>query len=105
MRLLFSVVVIRLVAGEEVAGVDLVADVGEGVVGAVGEDGPGEALELVEVVDHAAAEERAAVLQRGLVDDHRRALRLDALHHALYRRVAEIVGIRFHRQSVNADHG
>ena len=63
----------------------------------------GETLELGEVVDHAAAEERGAVLEGRLVDYDRRAFGLDALHHALNRRLAEIVGIRLHRQTVDTN--
>ena len=64
----------------------------------------GATLELVEVVDHAAAEERGAVLERGLVDDHLGPLGLGALHHTLDARLAEIVGIALHRQAVDADY-
>jgi len=91
------------VAGEDVAGVDARGDVGEVCGGAVGEDGAGEALELGEVVDHAAAEECRPVLQRRFIDDYGGAFRLDAFHHTLYRRLAEVVGIRFHRQTVHPD--
>lgn len=72
-----------LVAGEEVAGVDFVGDIGEVGGGAVGEDGVGEAFELGEVVDHAASEESGAVFESWLVDDDGGAFCLDALHYAL----------------------
>lgn len=73
----------RLVAGEEVASVDFVGDIGEVSGGAVGEDGVGEAFELGEVIDNAAAEECGAIFEGWLVDDDRGTLCLDALHHAL----------------------
>lgn len=41
-------------------------------------------------------------VQRGLVDHHGHALGLHALHDALDRARAEVVGVRFHRQAVDA---
>ena len=87
---------------EDVAGVHARGDVGQIGAGAVGQDGVGKALELGQVVDHAAAEEGSAVVEGGFVDNHRGAFGLDALHHALYRRLAEVVGVRLHRKPVNA---
>ena len=68
---------------EEVAGVDLFADVVEDGVVAVCEDAAALCLELGEVVDDAASEEGAAVFEGRLVDDDAGTLRLDALHDAL----------------------
>ncbi len=83
----------RSVAGEEVAGVDAGGDVGEVGGGAVGQDGAAQALELGQLVDHSGAEEGGAVGEGGLVDDYGGALGLDALHHALNGRLAEVVGV------------
>lgn len=80
-----------LVAFEDVAGIDLWGDVGEAGVEAVGDDGVGLRLELLQIVDNEAAEESGAVLKCRLVDDHPGSLCLDALHHALDRRLAEVV--------------
>ena len=63
----------------------------------------GEALEFGEVVDHARAEEGGAVLERRLVDDHSGTLGLDAFHHALDRRLAEVVTVGLHGQAVDPD--
>lgn len=52
-------------------------------------------------MSHLGAEELRRV-QRGLVDHHGRALGLHALHDALDGARAEVVGVRLHRQSVNA---
>ena len=90
---------------EDVAGVDLGPHVVQAWVVAVGDDGLRAALELRQVVDHHAPEERAAVLQRGLVDDQRRALGLYPLHHALDAALAEVVAAGFHRKAVHADDG
>ena len=54
---------------EDVAGVDLGLHVVQAWVVAVGDDGLREALELLQVVDDPAAEERAAVREGRLVDD------------------------------------
>ena len=82
-----------LIAFEDVAGVDFGGDVGEAGVEAVGDDGMGHLLELFQIVDNEAAEESGAVLKRRLVYDHFGPLCLDALHHALDRRLAEVVGV------------
>ena len=71
------------VAAEDVAGVHLAGHVVEALVVAVGDDGFGAALELVEAVHDLAAEEAGAVFERGFVDDDLGALGLDALHDAL----------------------
>ena len=93
------------VSVEDVAGVDLGLHVVQAWVVAVGDDGLRAPLELRQVVDHHASEERAAVLQRGLVDDQRRALGLYPLHHALYAALAEVVAPGLHRKAVHADDG
>ena len=62
------------------------------------------ALELLQVVDHTAAEECAAVLYGRLIDDDLHALGLDTLHHALDAALAEVVAVRLHRQAVHTDH-
>ena len=90
---------------EDVACVDLGSNIVQAGVVAVGDDGLRAALELREVIDHNAPEERAAVLQSGLVDDQRRALGPDALHHALDAALTEVVAARLHRQAVHADDG
>ena len=90
---------------EDVAGVDLGPHVVQAWVVAVGDDGLRAALELRQVVDHHAPEERAAVLQGGLVDDQCRALGLYALHHALDAALPEVVAPGLHRQTVHADDG
>lgn len=46
-----------LIAGEEVAGIDFLGDIGEDSIVAVGEDGTAETFELREVVDQFASEE------------------------------------------------
>ena len=93
----------RLVAAEDVAGVYFLAHVVEGGVVAVGDDGVALALERLEVVHYAAAEEGGAVGERGLIDDYLGAFGLDALHDALDGRLAEVVGVRLHREAVDAD--
>ena len=90
------------IATEDVAGVDLLLDVVEAGVVAVGDDGVAAGLEFLQVVYHKAAEEGAAVLEGGLVDDDLGTFGLDALHHALNGRLAEVVGVALHRQPVHA---
>ena len=90
---------------EEVTGVDLFADVVEDGVVAVCEDAAAFGLELGEVVNDAASEEGAAVFEGRFVDDDAGTLRLDALHDALDRGLAEVVGVRLHGQAIHTDDG
>lgn len=94
----------RLIAGEEVAGVDFFGDVVEFFRHSVCYYGAGEVFELSEVVDNAAAEESGAVFKGRLVDYDLRALCLDALHDALDRGLPEVVGIGLHGQAVDSYH-
>ena len=91
------------VAAEEVAGIDLIADVVQAGVIAVGDDGPGFPLEGSEVIDDLAAEEGCAVFQGRFIDDHGGALCLDTLHDALDGGLAEVVRVRLHGEAVDAD--
>ena len=92
-----------LVAAEEVARVHLFLHIVQLGVVAVGDDGLGLGFEGGEIVHHAAAEEGFAVLERGFVDDDGGAFGFDALHHALDRTLAEVVGVRLHGEAENAD--
>ena len=83
----------KLIAAEEVAGVDLGLYVVEDGIVAVGDDGVGLVFKGSEVVHDLAAEERGPILQRRLIDNHLGALGLDALHNALDGALAEVVGI------------
>ena len=62
-------------------------------------------LELLQVVNHQAAEEGGAVFQRRLENNNLGALGFDALHNTLDGALAEVVGVRFHRQAVDTDGG
>ena len=90
-----------LVALEEIARVHLIRHVRELVAPAVGDDHVAAGLEGLQVVGHLGAEELRRV-QRGLVDHHGHALGLHALHDALDGARAEVVGVRLHRQAVDA---
>ena len=92
-----------LISTEEVARVHLFLHIVQLGVVAVGDDGLGLGFEGGEVVHHAATEEGFAVLQRGFVDDDGGAFGFDALHHALDRTLAEVVGVRLHGEAENAD--
>lgn len=70
---------------------------------AIGQNHLALAFEGLEVVDDFAAEEGAAVFEGGFVDDYFGTFGLDALHHALDGVLAEVVGVRLHRQAVDAD--
>ena len=93
------------VSAEQIPGIHLPPHIIQAGVIPVGDDGPRHALELGQVVHDHAAEERAAVLQGGLVDDDGGALGTDALHHALDAALPEVVAAGLHRQAVHADDG
>ena len=61
------------------------------------------ALESIQIIHHFAAEERAAIFECRFIDDDLRTFGLDAFHHTLNARLAEVVRVRFHRQAVHAD--
>lgn len=69
----------------------------------VGEDGGTLGLEFFEVVNYEAAEEGGAVFEGRFVDDDGGAFRLYPLHDALYAALTEVVGVGFHRESVDSD--
>lgn len=71
------------ISTEDVAGVYLVLHVVKAAVGAVGDNRPAPSLECVQVIDHEAAEEGRAILERRLIDDDGSPLGLDAFHHTL----------------------
>lgn len=94
-----------LISSEEVASVDFVLDIVQDRVVTVGDDGLGLLLESREVVDDLTAEEGAAVLEGGLVDDDVGSLGFDALHDALDGALTEVVGVGFHGEAEDTDGG
>ena len=94
---------IFLIATEDVAGVDLILDVIKAGVVAVGDDGMRLFLECLKIVDDLAAEEGRAIGKSWLVDNDFSTLGLDALHDALDGRLAEVVGVGFHREAIDTD--
>lgn len=98
----FSLVLLSpLVPLKQIPRVHLVRHVREVVAPAVGDDHVAAGLEGLQVVGHLGAEELRRI-QRGLVDHHGHALGLHALHDALDRARAEVVGVGLHRQAVDA---
>lgn len=94
----------HLIPSKQIPRVDLLLYIVQIWIIPVRDDGLAALFERGQVVYYFAAEERAAVLKRRLVDDDRRALGLDTLHHALDAGLAEVVGVGFHGQAVDADH-
>ena len=88
---------------EQIPRIHLLPHVIQAGVVAVGDDGLCLLLESLQIVHHLRAEERRAVLQRRLVDDDLRPFGLHALHHPLYRALAEVVTVRFHGQAEHPD--
>ena len=86
---------------ENVPSVNLVPYIVQAGIISVRDDGLATALELLQVVDHKAAEERAAVFYGRLIDDDFGTFGLDTLHHPLDAALAEVVAVRLHRQTVD----
>ena len=94
---------LNLIPLKNIPRINLLLHVVQHGVVAVGYDAVGEAFELGEVIDDPGSEEGGAVLEGGFVDDHLGALGLDAFHDALDGALAEIVGVRLHRETVHPD--
>ena len=70
---------------------------------AVGNDGLGLGLEGFDIVHYSAAEECAAILQGGFVDDDLGSFGLDAFHYTLDGALAEIIAVALHGEAVDTD--
>jgi len=92
-----------LISSEDVAGVDFGGDVVEAGIVTVGDDGVGKGFEAIEIVDDEAAEESRTIFERGFENDDLSSFGFDTLHDTLDRRLTEVIGVRFHRQTVDAD--
>lgn len=57
----------------------------------------------LQVILYSTTEEGATLLQCWLIDDELSTLCFDTLHDALNGRLAEVVGIGFHRQAIDTD--
>lgn len=90
---------ISLITTEKISCIYLLLYIVQTAVIPVGNDGLAHLLELRKVIDHLAAEERIAVLQSRLVDNHRSSFRLDPLHHAQDAALAEVIEIALHGQA------
>lgn len=88
---------------KQISCIDFVLHVVETGVVTVGNDGIALLLELLQVVDYKASEEGGSVFECRFIDDDFRTFRLNALHHALYAALAEIVGVGLHRESEDAN--
>ena len=93
-----------LVAAEDVACVHLVPHIVKYGIVAIGYNGMCLCFELGEVVDHFATKECGAIGQRRFVNDDLSPFGLDALHDALYGRLAKVIGVRLHGESVHTYH-
>ena len=92
-----------LITSEDISSIHFRLHIIENWIISVGDDGLRLGFEPGQVVDHQATEEGGAILKGGLVDDDQGALGLDALHHALDGRLAEVVAAGFHREAVDTD--
>ena len=93
----------RLISFENVSRIYLVLHIVQAGIVTVDDDGGRLPLESIEVVHNAAAEKGGAVFEGRFVNYYLCALGLHALHDALYRALAEVVGVALHRQAVHAD--
>lgn len=89
----YYVIVVWLISSEYISCINLLLNIVKTSVIAIGDDCLALLLECSEVVHHATAEEGTAVVECGFVDDDFGTFGLDAFHHALYRRLAEVVAV------------
>lgn len=82
--------ILPLIPPENIPRINLPLYVIQATIIAVGDDGVTHLLKLGEVVHHSTTEERAAILQCRLINDYPSPFRLDTLHHALDRGLAEL---------------
>ena len=92
-----------LISTEYISCIYFILNITEALIEAVGDNGIGLCLELGEVIDYEATEEGTAIFEGWLIDDNIGSLSLDALHDALNGRLTEVVGVGFHRQTIEAD--
>ena len=100
-----SLILSYLVALENIARIHPVLHIIKRLVVAVRHDDAAYCLELRQVVDHPAAGKRFTIRQCRLVNHDGCAFRLQALHHALYAALAEVVAAALHRQAIDANNG
>ena len=79
------------VATEQVSCIDLILNIVQTGVVAVGYDRVATALELIQVVYYLAAKECVTILESGLIDDHLGSLGLNAFHYTLNGTLTEVV--------------
>lgn len=82
-----------LITFKYVPRIDLVFDVVKAIIVSVCNDGSTLLLEFLQVVDDQAAEEGAAVFQRGFIDYDLCAFCFDSFHNTLNGALTEVVGI------------
>ena len=91
-----------LVAGEEVAGVDFLFDVLEVVGDAIGDNDGAGFFEAGKIAGDGATV-KLGLVQRRFVNKNAFAFGFNELDDVLDGRSAEVVGVGFHRETINAD--
>ena len=92
-----------LISSKYIPGIYLILDIIQTGIIAVGDDGMALSLKCLQVIDYFAAKEGAAIFECRLIDNDLSALCLDTLHDTLDGRLAEVIGIGFHRQAIDTD--
>ena len=93
----------RSASSEYIPGIYLLLHVIKTGVIAVCDDGMALCLESCQIIDYLATKEGAAVFQCWFIDDDLCSLCLDAFHDSLNGRLAEVVGVGFHRQTIDTN--
>ncbi len=88
---------------EDIPGINLILNIIQDTLIAVGYDGVTTGLECLKVINYTRTEESSAVRQRRLIDDDLGALGLYALHDTLDGTLAEVVRAGLHRQAIDTD--
>ena len=93
----------RSVSSEYIPGIYLLLHVIKTGVIAVCDDCMAFRLEGIQIVNDLAAEKSATLFECWFIDDDLCTLCLDTFHDSLNGRLAEVIGIGFHRQAIDTD--
>ena len=88
---------------ENIAGVNLIFYVVQAGVVPISNNRLTLLLEFCQIIHHLTTEERLAIGNRWLIDDHLGTLGLDALHDALDGALAEVIAVGLHGEAVDTN--
>ena len=96
---------LRLIFPGQISRINLIGNIAKYIrIKPVGNDDIALRFKPLQIIYDYRIEERASILQCRLIDDHRNAFCLNALHHALNSRSPEVIGIALHGKAIHTDY-